>query len=133
MNRIYDSGDQFEQRTVALPNALFNASNDNNTLDARSPNKGPEPEGVVVGRFGSKQFAFIGLERVGGVMVYDITDPRSAKFVTYYNTRNGAVGDRGPEGIALIPAYASPNGKPLLVLGNETSGSTAILQINLQY
>ena len=133
LNRVYDSGDQFEQRTVALPNALFNASNDNNTLDARSPNKGPEPEGVVVGRFGSKQFAFIGLERVGGVMVYDITDPRSAKFVTYYNTRNGAVGDRGPEGIALIPAYASPNGKPLLVLGNETSGSTAILQINLQY
>ncbi|MBU3748254.1 MAG: alkaline phosphatase [Burkholderiaceae bacterium] len=133
LNRVYDSGDQFEQRTIALPNVLFNASNDNNTLDARSPNKGPEPEGIVVGRFGSKQFAFIGLERVGGVMVYDITDPKAAKFVTYYNTRNGAVGDRGPEGILLIPAYASPNGKPLLVLGNETSGSTAILQINLQY
>jgi DNA-binding beta-propeller fold protein YncE len=133
LNRVYDSGDQFEQRTIALPNVLFNASNDNNTLDARSPNKGPEPEGVVVGRFGSKQFAFIGLERVGGVMVYDITDPKAPKFVTYYNTRNGAVGDRGPEGILLIPAYASPNGKPLLVLGNETSGSTAILQINLQY
>jgi hypothetical protein len=133
LNRVYDSGDQFEQRTIALPNVLFNASNDNNTLDARSPNKGPEPEGVVIGRFGSKQFAFIGLERVGGVMVYDITDPKAARFVTYYNTRSGAVGDRGPEGILLIPAYASPNGKPLLVLGNETSGSTAILQINLQY
>ncbi|MBU6381944.1 MAG: choice-of-anchor I family protein [Proteobacteria bacterium] len=133
LNRVYDSGDEFEQRTTALSNAFFNASNDNNTLDSRSPNKGPEPEGVVVARFGRKQFAFIGLERVGGVMVYDVTDPKAAKYVAYFNSRNAALGDRGPEGIAFIPAYASPNGKPLLVLGNETSGTTAILQINLQY
>jgi hypothetical protein len=26
-----------------------------------------------------------------------------------------------------------PNGKPLLVVGNETSGTTAVFQINLGY
>ena len=133
LNRVYDSGDEFEQKTVALPNVRFNASHDNNDLDGRSASKGPEPEGVVVGRFGNKTYAFIGLERVGGVMVYDVSKPQAASFVTYLNTRNGATGDLGPEGLTFIPANKSPNNKPLLVVGNEVSGTTAILQINLSY
>lgn len=133
VSRVYDSGDQMEQRTQALANANFNASHDNNTLDGRSTAKGPEPEGVVLGSFGSKTFAFVGLERIGGVMVYDITNPAAASFVTYLNTRSGLTGDRGPEGLALIPAAKSPNGKPLLIVGNEISGSTTVMQINLGY
>jgi DNA-binding beta-propeller fold protein YncE len=131
LQRVYDSGDEFERRTSTLPNVAFNASNDNNTFDGRSPNKGPEPEGVVVASFGKRTFAFVGLERVGGVMVYDVTDPASAFFVTYLNTRDGIAGDRGPEGLLLIEAEDSPNGKPLLVVGNETSGTTAVYQIDL--
>jgi hypothetical protein len=133
LTRAFDSGDEFERRSLALTNANFNASNSNNNLDSRSASKGPEPEGVVLARFGSKTFAFIGLERVGGVMVYDLTNPTAASFVTYLNTREGTGGDRGPEGLTFIPAAQSPNGNPLLVVGNETSGSTAILQINLQF
>ncbi|MFG5408789.1 choice-of-anchor I family protein [Piscinibacter sakaiensis] len=133
LQRVYDSGDEFERRTSALPNVPFNASHDNADLDARSPSKGPEPEGVVIGRFGARVFAFVGLERVGGVMVYDITTPAAASFVTYLNTRQGASGDRGPEGLLLIPAAQSPNGKPLLVVGHEVSGTTTVLQINLSY
>ncbi len=131
--RVYDSGDEFEQRTRSLPNVNFNASHDNNELDGRSASKGPEPEGVVLGRFGSKTYAFIGLERVSGVMVYDITRPTAPSFVSYLNTRNGVTGDRGAEGLELIPAAQSPNGKPLLIVGNEVSGTTAVLQINLQF
>jgi len=131
LRRVYDSGDDFEQRTKALTNVNFNASSDNNTADARSPNKGPEPEGVVVGQFGRKSIAFIGLERVGGVMAYDVTDPAKPTFLTYFNSRNGLTGDRGPEGLTLIPAKRSPNGKPLLIVGNEVSGTTAIIQIDL--
>lgn len=131
--RVYDSGDQFEQRTQALTNVKFNASNDNDTFDSRSPSKGPEPEGVVLGRIGTKTYAFIGLERVGGVMVYDVTAPRTPAFVTYLNTRNGTAGDTGPEGLAFVPAAKSPNGKPLLIVGNEVSGTTAIFQVNLSY
>jgi len=131
--QVFDSGDDLEQRTKALPNAMFNASHDNNTLDARSPSKGPEPEGVVIGVFGKKTFAFVGMERVGGVAVYDVSTPTAPVFVTYLNTRNGLTGDRGPEGLALITADNSPNGKPLLVVGNEVSGTTAIYQLNLVF
>lgn len=133
IKRVYDSGDEFERRTSALPNVKFNASNDNNDLEDRSASKGPEPEGAVVGKFGDKHYAFIGLERVGGVMVYDVTKPAQASFVTYLNTRDGDKGDFGPEGLTLIPAHKSPNGKPLLIVGNEVSGTTAVMQVNLTY
>ena len=130
---VFDSGDAFEQATVALPNVNFNASNSNNDLDSRSASKGPEPEGVALGKIGSKTFAFIGLERVGGVMVYDVSSPSAPRYVTYLNTRQGAAGDRGPEGLSFVPAADSPNGKPLLIVGNETSGTSAVLQVNLGY
>lgn len=133
VSRVFDSGDDLEQRTKALANVAFNASHDNNTLDSRSTSKGPEPEGVTIAKFGNKTFAFIGLERVGGVMVYDVTNPTSVTFVNYLNTRDGITGDRGPEGLTIINASNSPNGKPLLVVGNETSGTTAVFQINLGY
>ncbi|MES3024809.1 MAG: choice-of-anchor I family protein [Pseudomonadota bacterium] len=131
--RVFDSGDDLEQRTKALSNVNFNASHDNNTLDGRSASKGPEPEGVVVGVFGAKTFAFIGMERVGGVAVYDVSVPAAPVFVTYLNTRSALTGDRGPEGLALVMGDKSPNGKPLLIVGNEVSGTTAIYQLNLTY
>lgn len=130
--QVWDSGDELEQRTAARTEVAFNASNTGNALDDRSDNKGPEPEGVVVGRFGAKFFAFVGLERTGGVMVYDVTDPRDPSFVTYVNTRVGAGGDLGPEGLTLVRAQDSPSGAPLLIVGNEVSGTTAVLQIDLQ-
>jgi DNA-binding beta-propeller fold protein YncE len=131
---LWDSGDQFEQRTAALnPTFTFNASNDNNTFDDRSPAKGPEPESIVTAKFGTKTFAFIGLERVGGVMVYDVSNPASPMYTTYLNTRSGSAGDRGPEGLLFIKAADSPTGRPLLVIANETSGTTAVYQLNLRY
>ena len=134
--RIWDSGDTLERVTLAASQAsggafAFNASHDNNTLDGRSPTKGPEPEGVALGTIGASTYAFVGLERVGGVAVFDVTNPFSAQFVTYLNTRNGLTGDSGPEGLAFVGAKQSPNGKPLLIVGHEVSGSTAIFQIDV--
>jgi hypothetical protein len=131
--QVFDSGDQLEQLTKDLPQAKFNASHAGNAQDDRSDNKGPEPEGVIVAQFGQKHYAFIGLERVGGVMVYDVSNPTRPVYETYINTRSGATGDLGPEGMHFVPADKSPNGKPLLVIGNEISGTTAIYQINLKY
>lgn len=133
LSRVFDSGDAFETLTAQSTLVAFNASHSDNTLDSRSSSKGPEPEGVVIGRFGKKTFAFVGLERVGGVMVYDITNPSAPVFATYLNPRNGTTGDLGPEGLALIPADKSPNGKPLLLVGNEQSGTLAVIQINLLF
>lgn len=136
--QVFDSGADFERITAARLPQAFNTSNDNNTLEDRSDNKGPEPEGVVLGTIRGRTFAFIGLERIGGVMVYEVTDPSAARFVTYFNSRDftrsptGAMPtDSGPEGLAFIAAKDSPNGRPLLAIGHEVSGTTAIYAIDL--
>ncbi|MDS3860651.1 choice-of-anchor I family protein [Thermosynechococcaceae cyanobacterium BACA0444] len=135
-NLVFDSGDDFEQITAAAFPDFFNASNSNNTLDNRSDNKGPEPEGVTVGAVGGRNYAFIGLERIGGVMVYDVTDPTAPIFVQYLNNRDftadpesGAT-DSGPEGLLFIPAADSPNGENLLVVTNEVSKTVSVMEFN---
>lgn len=112
----------------------FNSNHVTTTLDTRSRNKGPEPEGVVLGAIGSKTFAFLGLERVGGVMAFDITDPRRPVFQDYLNSRDftkapAEQGDLGAEGIAFVPAKLSPTGKPLLITGHEVSGTTSVYEV----
>jgi DNA-binding beta-propeller fold protein YncE len=132
---VWDSGAQFEQITAAQYEDVFNTSNSNNNFDDRSDNKGPEPEGIAVGRVGPHEYAFIGLERIGGVMVYDVTDPRSPQFVQYINTRqfdldpDAEANDSGPEGVEFVSAEDSPNGRPLLLVGNEISQSMVVFEI----
>lgn len=134
---VYDSGDQLEQLTAQfLPN-FFNSDNAaNNSFDTRSDNKGPEPEAVEVGDVYGRTYAFVGMERVGGVAVYDITDPFNPRFVQYVNNRDfagdaaaGTAGDLGPEGLLFIPESESPTHKPLLVVANEISGTTTVYEI----
>jgi len=133
---VFDSGDQFEQIIAVLHPADFNTSNDENELDSRSDNAGPEPEGLVLGMVGNKMYAFVGLERIGGVMVYDVTDPTAPIFVTYANNRDfagdpeaGTAKDLAPEGLVFIPADQSPTGEALLVIANEVSGTTTVYSI----
>ena len=136
---VFDSGNDFERITAVRLGDDFNASNDGNGGDARSDDKGPEPEGVVVGRIGTRFYAFIGLERVGGIMVYDITQPESPFFVQYVNNRdfgapdaqleNAEAGDSGPEGLTFVRSADSPTGRPLLIVGNETTGTTTIYEM----
>lgn len=143
--RVFDSGNDFELITAnRLGFEGFNATNDENGSDDRSDDKGPEPEALEIASVNGKTYAFIGLERVGGIMVYDITNPEAASFVQYITTRDYAVdiedlvdagdfseaGDLGPESILFVSAEDSPNGEPLLIVGNEVSGTTAIFQVN---
>jgi hypothetical protein len=127
---VWDSGDAFECITAATFPANFNASNSNDTFDNRSDDKGPEPESVVVGRIGARQYAFVALERIGGVMVYDVTNPTAPVFQQYLTTRTfgaATVGpDSGPEGMAFVPAWQSPTGKPMLAVGNEVTGTVVL-------
>lgn len=134
---VWDSGDQFEAKIKELIPSAFNVSNDNNNFDDRSDDKGPEPEGVTIGKAFGTTYAFIGLERVGGVMAYDISNPQAPQFVDYANNRDFTIpvtdpssGDLGPEGIIFISEENSPNGKPLVVLANEISGTTTIYEVN---
>ncbi|MDJ0729168.1 MAG: choice-of-anchor I family protein [Crocosphaera sp.] len=126
---VFDSGDDLEQITAALFPDIFNANRDvtPDSFDSRSDNKGPEPEGVTVGVIGNRTYGFIGLERIGGFMVYDITNPLSPQFIAYQN--DTALGDLSPEGLLFISPQDSPNNKPLLVLTNEESGNTSIYSV----
>lgn len=133
--RIYDSGDDIEQITAQAFPLFFNAGHTNNTKDDRSDNKGPEPEGVTIGHAFGRVYAFIGLERIGGVLVYDVSNPYAPQFVQYINNRNflapantAAALDLGPEGLHFISAAGSPNGKPLLAVANEVSGTTTVYE-----
>lgn len=87
LEEVFDSGCDFEEITAKQLPDNFNCSNDNVDVDDRSGKKGPEPESVTVGTVGSKTYAFIALERIGGIMVYDITAPDEIEFVNYINSR----------------------------------------------
>ena len=137
-NVVFDSGAEFEKITAELNEpGIFhhNADNEEATFDDRSDNKGPEPEALTIGTVGKRTYAFIGAERVGGIFVYDVTDPSNASFVTYVNNRDfstdefAAAGDLGPEGFAFVDKADSPNGEHLLIVGNEVSGTTTVYNV----
>jgi len=137
---VFDSGDQLEQLTAAALPFDFNSTNDeNDSFDNRSDDKGPEPEGLTLGEINGRTYLFLGLERIGGIMVYDITDPGSPEFVQYINNRDfsgdaeaGTAGDLAPEGLTFIPARKSPTGDNLLAVANEVSGTTTVYKIDVK-
>jgi choice-of-anchor I-like protein len=124
---VFDSGDDFEKITAAQVPASFNSNGAADTFDTRSDNKGPEPEGMVLGEAFHRTYAFIGLERTGGVMVYDVSNPFHPTFVQYVNT---SPDDISPEGLLFIEEKDSPTGKPLLVVSHEISSTTTIFEIS---
>ena len=152
---VWDSGDAIEQflasedcrlgtaRSIPCSDHFNSAHDEGMAFDSRSDAKGPEPEAVTVATFGNKTFAFLGLERMGGILVYDVTDPASPVQVDYLNTRDDwttvdtasvleTAGDLGVESITVVAADDSPTGEPLLITGNEVSGTTAIYRVKLE-
>jgi hypothetical protein len=138
---VWDSGDQIERAIEAVHPELFGADNDESvaeSYDSRSDAKGAEPEGVVIGEIGGATYAFVGLERIGGVMTWNVSNPETASLAGYYNDRPIDVpadsdegGDLGPEGLAFIHADHSPTGEPLLVVANEVSGTTVVYHVQV--
>lgn len=137
---LWDSGSDFAEIIAKRYPANFNANNDSNRIDKRSDNKGVEPEGIAVTSIKDRTYAFIGLERMGGVMVYEVTNPLAPRFVDYQLDRDfaqdpednlAAAGDLGPEGLLIIKAADSPIGHAMLVVTNEVSGTVSLYQINL--
>ncbi len=135
MSLVYDSGDAIE-RAVANSeySAYFNCSNDKNALDGRSKKKGPEPETVLVRYIDGKPYAFVGLERVSGVMTFDLTNLKygEATLKDYTSTRDytqAMAGDVAPEGMDYIEASEKTGNKNVLVVANENSGTVAFYAV----
>lgn len=135
VQEVSSTGADFETLTAKYVPEHFNCSNDDITIDDRSGKKGPEAESVTIGKIGDKTFSFIGLERTGGVMIYDITDPNNAKFVNYINSRDYSAdiaGDDSPEGLHFISSEDSKTGKPQLLVAYEVSGTVGTYDLVLQ-
>ena len=148
ITEVFTSGDDFEALTAQYLPDYYNCSNDNAVLDDRSGKKGSEAESVTVGTVDGRTYAFVALERTGGLMVYDVTEPTAAQYVNYINTRDFSSvvegsqeyedgeldkwvtgGDVAPEGLLFLSDSASPTGKALLLAACEVSGTVAVYQV----
>ena len=132
LENVYDSGADFEKITAQILPKYFNVSNSNIELDDRSGKKGPEAESVVTGEVNGKLYAFVALERTGGIMVYDITNPEEATYVNYINTRDYSsdiAGDVAPEGLCFVPAKDSVTKTALIISANEVSGTVSVYSL----
>jgi len=126
---VWDSGDLFERVTAQQLPRFFNSNRDATTLKARSDDKGPEPEGIATAQIGDSIYCYAGLERTGGIMVFNVTDPRNPRFVQYITTRDysrAIAGDVSTEAILTIPASANRLRRPLVVASHEVSGTVSI-------
>jgi hypothetical protein len=144
---VGDTGDAIEKKIAELLPTYFNADWNTSTgtpsaKDSRSDNKGPEPEGLAVAKVFGRTVAFVGLERIGGVMAFDISNPSNPTYLTYTNssvftgvgganfaTAGAPAGDVSPEGLLFVKASDSPTGDPLLIVAHELSGTTAIYKV----
>jgi LPXTG-motif cell wall-anchored protein len=153
---VWDSGSQLEEIALRDYPAAFNSDSSDSAatpqlmvsgqpgrMDRRSTSKGVEPEALAVGTIGTQTFAFVGLERMGGIMVYDVSNPTAPSFVRYKNAALEGLGltpanntspgsyDVSPEGMVFVPAEQSPNGKPMLIVANELSGTTTMYEVRV--
>jgi 5'-nucleotidase len=73
---------------------------------------------------------------MGGIMVFDVTDPYEPEFVQYSNNRDFSLDPAGPDSapeiLVFVGKYKSPNGKALLLAANEVSGTVTIYEAGKQ-
>lgn len=134
---VFDSGDDLERITASIHGAQFNNGDDENEGDSRSENKGPEPEALTVGQIGDRNYAFVGTERMGGIFVYDVTNPFDAFFADYVINRDltegstvtDGIGDLAPESLLFVDSADSATGQALVIVGNEVSGTVSVYEV----
>jgi len=109
-NLLFDSKNDLEQRAITA--GVYD--------DARSDDKGVEPEGIAIGQVGGRRIAFVGMERADAVGIYDVTNPIAPVFLKLVKC-----GD-APEGVLFIPAANSPIKKSLLIVSSENDGVVTV-------
>ena len=122
------SADACQKKDATTGSQVFDSKNELDTKakelaiydDARSDDKGVEPESICLGRIGGKNIVIVGLERADAFAIYDITNPTAPVFIKMYKT-----GD-APEGLIFIPASKSPINQSLIVTSNENDGTVKI-------
>ena len=155
--RVFDSGSDFEEEIASSLPSYFNTRVDDTDdaddiqdltddnipfemigetafffegVDARSLKKGVEPEALAIHKIGDKTFAYIGLEKQGGMFVYDISTPAASTMVEYindvdYSALPTVAGDLAPEGMVAFEQDA----KHYLAVANELSSTLALYEL----
>ncbi|MEA1605134.1 choice-of-anchor I domain-containing protein [Pseudomonas spirodelae] len=94
--------------------------------DARSPNKGSEPEGVVSFDAFGKRLAVATLERADSLALIDLDQPNQPQVLQVIGAGDGTgSGNLAPEGLA----HVEHNGRHFLVTGLEKSGNVALFEL----
>ncbi len=131
---VFDSGSDFEKIIAERAPERFN-DDDGDDGEDRSDAKGPEPEAITTGDVDGRLYAFIGLERDSGIMIYDITEPSDSFFVNYIppifvdNAAEGEIARHGPEIITFISGDESTTGNAQIAVSYEISGSTVVYDL----
>ncbi len=114
---VWDSG-SLETVLAGLDPTRHNMNSGSTAnFDTRSDDKGPEPEALTVGEIAGEMYAFIGMERQNGLLMYNINNPNNPYFVGYTNlAANSLV---SPENMLFIAAADSPTGTALVLTGYE--------------
>lgn len=155
---VFDSGSAFEEKLASEYASVFNTRVDDTDdqddideliddnipyemigdkayfwegIDARSLKKGVEPEALSLATIDGKTYAYIGLEKQGGFMVYDISNPSKAKIVEYFNDIDytalpSQAGDLAPEGSVTF----KQDGQNYLAVANELSSTLSIYRLS---
>lgn len=125
---LWDSGNLLERKMEKLAKPYFNWNSKKGKVkvNARSSSKGIEPENVVIGDIENKKYAFIGLERMSGIVVFELENGKNPQYKGFFWDSS----DRGPEGMFFIPAENSPTKEPLLIVCYEYSGTFVIYRIS---
>lgn len=118
---VFDSGSQFEDFLAQYQDKGFDF-----WTDKRSDDKGPEPESITIGQIGDDSFAFIGLERVSGLFIYNVSSPYKPKGLGYIDLKGN--GDIGPEGLEFIPRDSHTG---WLLVTNEVSNTISLYEISI--
>ncbi|MFP4009054.1 MAG: esterase-like activity of phytase family protein, partial [Spirulinaceae cyanobacterium] len=107
-NVVYDSGSSLEQ--IAAEYGQY--------PEGRSENRGIEVEGIEVGRFGDRDYAFVASERGSFLAIYDLSDITDPQLINFYPT------GLAPEGIVALPQ------RNLVLTANEDDGTIDFFQAN---
>lgn len=130
---VADTG-SLETLLLELDPTLHNNNGEDMDLakkfDSRSDDKGPEPEAIATGVINGHRYIFVGMERQGGILMYNADNPAAPTFVAYINNYSEdpylAI---APESITFIGADESPIGEPTLLIGYEVGGQIAVYTV----
>jgi hypothetical protein len=130
---VADTG-SFETLLLELAPTLHNNDGESQDLaaefDSRSTSKGPEPEAIATGVINGHRYIFVGMERQGGILMYNADNPAAPTFVAYINNYSeGPEGLIAPESITFIGADESPVGEPTLLIGYELGGKIGVYTV----